>query len=219
ERMRNAGENPRLEPIAKAAHFIVTFRFARELTSGAQSQDVRHCRSAPTPATFLRAADDKRRQLESLANVKRTNTLWRMQLVAGQSKQIDVQFLQVNGNLAHRLYAVNVKDCIRIPAHNLANLFNRKEHARFIVCEHHRNNARIATQRVTQIVQVELAVTINFQPGYFITNLTQMFTKVSNGFVLNSGCDDVTLVWILLKKAADGPIVGFRTARSKNDLA
>jgi hypothetical protein len=61
----------------------------RQATRSAESDDVWNGRRSSTTALLLSAADNQRRQRNSFTNVKRSDSLWRVKLVTGKSKEID----------------------------------------------------------------------------------------------------------------------------------
>src|SRR5262245_54549596 len=100
-----------------------------------------------------------------------------------------------------------MKNRVRVLSHDATDLFDRKQHAGFIIGHHYRNDSGIAPQLLAEIVEVQLAAVINFQPGYVAANLSQVFTEIAHGLVLNACGDDVTTSGILFQKSADGPVV------------
>src|SRR3954463_7196795 len=122
-------------------------------------------------------------------------------------EEIDGRFFQVNRNLADGLDAIDVDQRVGILAHNASNFIDGKQHTGFVISEHHGNDSCVPAQRLTQIVQIDFALAINFQPRYFTSDLRQVFTEIADGFVLYASSDDVPPPRVLLKKAADGPIV------------
>jgi len=93
-----------------------------------------------------------------------------------------------------RLHAIDVKDSIRILSYDLSDLFDRKQHARFVVGHHYGNNASIASQGLSQIIQIELAVFVYLEPSNLASDLREMFAEITHRFVLNAGSDDVARV-------------------------
>src|SRR5687767_11709988 len=85
--VRNVFENAVFQTIAKIANAGMIVVFLRELARGAETDDVRNGGSPRAPALLLRAADNKRRQRNSFADVERADTLRRVQFVTRQCKQ------------------------------------------------------------------------------------------------------------------------------------
>jgi hypothetical protein len=90
-----------------------------------------------------------------------------------------------------------------------ADLFNRKQNAGFVVGQHHRNDPSFAAQCLAQIVEIEFATFVDLQPGYFATDLRQMFAEIADRFVFNPRGDDVTFIRILFEEATNRPVVRF----------
>ena len=65
----------------------------------------------------------------------------------------------------------------------------------------------VAAQCFAEIVQVKFATFVDIQPGYFATDLRQMFAEIADCFVFDARGDDVTLAGILFEEAANRPIV------------
>ena len=103
-------------------------------------------------------------------------------------------------------------------SHDLANLGDGKQDPGFVICHHHGNNSGVASQRLPQIIQVEFAVFIDFEPRHLATDLGEMLAEISYRLVLDARGDDVPSRGVLFQKTADGPIIRLGTAGRENDL-
>src|SRR4051812_963286 len=100
-----------------------------------------------------------------------------------------------------------MKDCIGMLADEATDFFDRKQHPGFIIGHHHGYDSRVSAQGLTQVVEIEFAFVIDWQPGHFTSNLTKMCAKVAYGFMLDCGGNDVTLRRVQFEKSSNGPIV------------
>src|SRR5262245_44462107 len=106
----------------------------------------------------------------------------------------------------------------RILTNNLTNRLHGKQHASFVVSQHYGNNSGVRAQNLSQLVEIKVAMAIDFQPRNFASDLSQMLTEVSHRFMLHARSDDVALCRVLLQKSTNGPVVRLRTARGEDDF-
>src|ERR1041384_265175 len=120
-------------------------RFNCELRGASQRDYVVYGFCPGTTPSFLTAADYEWRQLCAATNIKRADTFGSVKLVTGDRKEVDRHLFQIYRQLRNCLNAINVKYCVRMFTNYLSNLFDGKQHARFVVGHHHRNDACIAS--------------------------------------------------------------------------
>src|SRR2546421_3462999 len=121
-----------------------------------------------------------------------------MEFMTRDRKQIDRQLFQVDGYFPHGLHAIYMQERARVFSYDAANLSDGKQNSSFIICHHHGNDSSARPQSLAQITEIDLTITIYFQPGYFATNVRQMLTKTTNCLVFDGRRNDVTLIRVLL---------------------
>ena len=86
------------------------------------------------------AADNQRGNHSFRIYIQCTNTFWSVKFVSGNSEHINPESLYVNRNFSCSLYGIYKEFCFFIFGfYDFRNLFNRINHAGFIVCKHDRN--------------------------------------------------------------------------------
>src|SRR5437879_6486935 len=115
----------------------------RQTAGAAQRHDVWHRFCSRAPAALLAAANDERRELYVFTNVDCADAFWGVELVTRNRKEIDGPVAQPDRNFADGLNAIDVEHCLGMLANNFTNFLNWKQHARFVVRQHDRNDACI----------------------------------------------------------------------------
>lgn len=110
-----------------------------------------------------------------------------------------------------------------------ADLFERLDHADFVVDAHDGDETGLVRDRVFQVVQVDEAVLLDRKVGYFEAALREPTAAVQDALVLlgiegeertnRLGRDDVVLLSLVeLGDSLHGDVVALRGARSENDF-
>ena len=97
-------------------------------------------RTGPQPVLLARAVN-KGRYLDTLADIQRADSLWRIQFVSGQGQEVSFYIVNINVDFAGALRGIGVKENSRIPGY-FSNSLHRLYHACFVVGMHHGNECR-----------------------------------------------------------------------------
>ncbi len=108
-------------------------------------------------ATLLAAATSKRLGAYAGANIKRANALGCVHLVPDDGEQVDVQFGNVDWNLADRLGGIGVQQGAVLMGDG-GEFGDRLQHTGLIIRVHDRHQARRLAQRCPQIVEIYEAI-------------------------------------------------------------
>ena len=79
------------EPIAQRAHSVHRREIARKLARLAEADGKQRAFGARAPAALVPGTVDQRLERRSRADVQRADTLWRIELVAGDREQIHAE--------------------------------------------------------------------------------------------------------------------------------
>src|SRR5260370_240313 len=101
----------------------------------------------------MMTAIEKLAKASSAANVKRTDALGAIQLVAGNRKQIDLQLIDVDGNFSGRLHGVGVEVDVGFFG-DAADLLERLDGAEFVVGVHDGDEHGFRTKSPPQMFKV-----------------------------------------------------------------
>ena len=107
-----------------------------------QPDDVGHVLCSGPAPVFLVAADNKRFELGAPPDIQGADPLGGMELVPGQGEHIYLRAGQVNGNLAHCLNRVGVKDD-PVCAGHFGQLLDREDDPGLVIGPHDRDYGRI----------------------------------------------------------------------------
>src|SRR5712692_2723112 len=132
-----------LQTVAQGAQPDAFFRhlLLAKLAGLAQADDARHVERAGAHATLVAPAIDDGGELHAriaAANIKRTDALGTIDLVAAQGQQVDVVLLDVDRNLANGLDAVHREEDTVLLG-QLADFRHRVDDANFVVGVHDGN--------------------------------------------------------------------------------
>src|SRR5713226_7236271 len=81
----------------------------------------------------------------SAPDIEGTAALGAVELVSGERRQIDIHLVDVEGNLAQCLDGVGVEEHTALAA-ELADLFQRLQHADFVVRSHNADQDRLVRE-------------------------------------------------------------------------
>src|ERR1039458_8738864 len=97
-------------------------------------------------AALMAAAHQQRLQRRSAADEERADALGSVHLVGADGAEMAAEAAHVQRNLASALHGVNVKEgASRLG--DLANLFDRLQHAGLVVGQHHADQSRLWAKR------------------------------------------------------------------------
>ena len=219
---RNGGENPVNRLIAQgeqARHVGVHLRHA-QLRGLRKSDNARHVFRRGTQTEFMAAAVLPRKNLHAAANVQCADAFGPVNFMPVDRRQIHPQLLRVERNFSERLAGVRVKINAAFPA-QFPDLFERLNHADFIVGVHDRHQNRLRPQVFLQAVDINKAVRADRQVRHGKALRFKPFAGIQDAIMLNRGDHEMIPVLPVRKRHAfQRKIVRFRAAgREYNFLA
>ena len=206
------------------AHFRETFaallhRRAGFLQRGAQADDSGHILRARAAAALLCAAVDEVRQHDSLADIEQPDALGAVEFVRGEGQHINVLILHVDRDVSGSLHRVGVEPHAA-PAADFTDFPDGLQGADLIVCVHDRHQGGVLPNGGFHLLGPDNAIAVHFQIGDLEALLFKSGTGVQNSVVLKFGGDQVLLSLFgqQVRRAFDGPVVGFAAAGGEEDL-
>ena len=172
------GENSLLQAVPHRSHLLVVAAvqsLLRQLRGFAQAHNSRYVLGASPQRALVPTSIKQRVDLSSLLNVERSDTLRRMNLVAGNREGLATDSLHINRNFAECLHRVGVKVDTRFRRDG-AYLFNRLQNSSLVVRHHNRDELGVRAQGATDIGRIDHAAAIHRQYCHFGANLFQMPT-------------------------------------------
>ena len=130
---------------------------------------------------------------EALADIQGAYALGAVELVAGQAKHVDVLFLDVDVQMAHRLNRIGVEGHARFFA-NGADFCDGQNGADFIVGVHNCHQAGIFPDGILDLLGGDGMALAHIQVGYLKAFLLQLGQSVQHSVVLKGGGDNVLLI-------------------------
>src|SRR6266849_2922894 len=212
-----------LQTVAQGAQPDAFFRhlLLAKLAGLAQADDARHVERAGAHATLVAPAIDDGGELHAriaAANIKRTDALGTIDLVAAQGQQVDVVLLDVDRNLANGLDAVHREEDTVLLG-QLADFRHRVDDANFVVGVHDGNQDGLGRNGLAHIFWIDPAVALHREISHLKTVLFQAFTRVQHRLVLDGLRDDVVaLLTEHLGDALDHQVVGLGGAGGIDDF-
>src|SRR2546430_1096606 len=103
-------------------------------------------------------------QARATADIKRADTLGRVELVAGKREQIELKLIHVDGKLPSRLHSVGMEINVGILG-NAADFFDRLDGAQLVVGVHDGDERGFLANRAAQVFKVDQAVLVHVKIG------------------------------------------------------
>ena len=113
-----------------------------------------------------------------------------MHLVSGDGEQIAADALDIDRDLACRLHRVGVEVDIGLGG-DFADLFDRLQHAGFVVGHHDGDQPGIRPQRSADVVGINLAAAVHWNVCDFAARRFQMLAGVQHRMMLDGRSDDM----------------------------
>ena len=211
---------PFAEPISA---FDLSGHFApRDVAGSTESDDHGNGKRAGTHTAFVATAVDHRFEPHAgilLANVQSPDALRPVNLVGREAEQVDAHVFDVDGNLAHSLDRVGVKEDALFLA-QFADSLDRLNGADFVVRGHDRDEYRFVRHRGANLLGRHLAELVHGQIRDLEAIAFEPLAGVEHGLVLGRLRDDVVALLLVHRgNALDGQVVALgRAARENNFL-
>src|SRR4029077_20163088 len=113
-----------------------------------------------------------------------------VEFVAGEGKQVELEGLYVNRDLADGLHRVSVEVDVSVSS-DAADLLKRLDGAEFVVGMHNGDENRSRADSIAQIVEIDQAIAVYGEIGNANTLFFKSLTGVEHCFVFDGGGDDV----------------------------
>ncbi len=196
-----------------------------QLCCPGEAHDAHEVFGAGPLAPLLGPAVDQRRQLQPPANIQKTHPLRAVQLMGGGRKQIHLQCLYIQGDLAEGLHRISVEEHPRFPA-NAADFRDGLQGTDFIVGAHNGNQGCLRPKGSCHGSRIHKALFIHRKVSDFHALCGQGLAGMEHRMMLNGGDDDMIFLRLFCRgtlsgrrqAAAQGHIVRFRTAAGEADL-
>ena len=164
--------------------------------------------------------DDRRKPHPRLlaADVQGTDAFGTVHLVRTHGEQINVHALDIKRNLAIRLSRIRVEQH-PVFAGDASDFLQRIDGADLVVPAHQRNEDRVRTNRLLQLLQTDATVLINIEESDLVALLFQVVIGVNHCLVFNGAGDDVaSLVLVEIRNAKDSDVIRFRSSTREDNL-
>src|SRR5882762_7483615 len=217
------GFEARAQPVAQRAHLLGLLRhfLLGQFAGLAEADDAGNVQRARTHASLVAAAIDNGGKLNArvaTANVKSTDSLRPIDLVAGDGEQVDIVLLDVDWDFANRLHTIDREDNA-VFLGNLSDFRHGIDDANLIVGIHDGDQNCFRRNRFTHVFRVDAAIALYRQIGDFVAVLFEALTGVEHSFMLNGLGDDVIALFAVhFGDALDHQVVGFGRTAGKDDF-
>ena len=152
------------------------------------------------------------------ANIERAQSLGAVYLVGGEAQKVDSHSFNIDGDLAHGLNGVGVKQ----DATGFADRSDGGQGlngANFVVCGHHTNKDGFVGDRLGNLLGTHMAIFVNRKVGNFKTVPFEPFARVKDRLVFDAGGDNVVAFFPIHRgHAFDGEVVAFGGSAGKDNF-
>jgi len=218
--VRAAFQNPTFQLVAQRPdpRVLVVHAFGGQLTGLAQRHDARHVFGARAASTLLVSPEQPGAEPGALLDVEDPDSLGGMQLVPGQTQQIDAALREVQRDLPHDLNGVGMENDPTV-GHPLGDLFHGEDHAGFVVGRHDRHQSHVVVEMVLELGQVEPAPLVHAQFDHGIPVVFQLAADGQDPWMLYAGRDDRVFVGRRRQRPMNSGVVALGPATGEDDLA
>src|SRR5437879_7694851 len=191
-RMRNALQKALLQFVAKSGDALRIFgeRLARDCRGLAEAHDAGDVFRAGAETALMMAAIEKLAQTRSAADVERADSLGRIQLVAGEGKQIQLKRVDVDGNFSCGLHGIGVEVDVGFFG-DAADLLERLNGAKLVVGVHDGDENGFRANGAAQLAEVNQPLAIRRKIGNARALLLEYLASGKHGFVFDGGSHEV----------------------------
>ena len=133
---------------------------------------------------------EKLTQTRSATDVKSADSLGRIQLVAREGEQIDLERVDIDGDFSCGLHGVGVEVDVSFLG-DAADFLERLDGAKFIVGVHDGGEHRFRADRAAKVSKINLTIGVRCKVGYASALFFESLASIQDGFVLDGGGDDV----------------------------
>src|SRR6185437_94443 len=127
------------------------------------------------------------------AHVQRADAFGTVKLMRGEREEINLEFVDVEGNFARGLNRVGVKINVGFES-DAANFRDGLDGAELIIRVHHGDENGFGANRAANVFGIDNAVARNRKPSDFNSPLFEGFDGVEDGVVLDGRADNVLFV-------------------------
>jgi len=170
-------------------------RLVRDLRGLAESNDAGDVFRAGAEATLVMAAVEKLAQTRSTADIERADTLGRIQFVTGNREQVDLEFVDVDGDFSRGLHGVSMEVDVGFFS-DAADFFERLNGANLVVGVHDGDEHCFRANGAAQILEVNQPFAIRRQIGDTRALLFESLAGVQDSFVFDGGSHEVRRIGI-----------------------
>src|SRR5205809_369763 len=163
---------------------------ARFFRGPAEPHDASDVFCAGAESTLVMTSVEKLTQTRSAADVKSADSLGRIQLVAREGEQIDLERVDIDGDFSCGLHGVGVEVDVSFLG-DAADFLERLDGAKFIVGVHDGGEHRFRADRAANVSKINLTIGVRCKVGYASALFFESLASIQDGFVLDGGGDDV----------------------------
>ncbi|CAK8721019.1 hypothetical protein GMJAKD_10215 [Candidatus Electrothrix aarhusensis] len=191
-----------------------------QLAGPAQSDNRGHIFRAAATTTFLMTTMKEGDIGRSLTYIKHSDPLWRMELMTGQGKKINLALPKIDRNLAHSLDRICVEQDTPLLGQS-RHFLDRKQHPGLIVGPHHRNYGSVLGQGFLVGIQVQRTIRLHHEPGdpmLMAGQQVQGFTKILDRWMFHSGGNDMPMFRLALQGRENRCGIAFCATAGEHDF-
>jgi len=188
----DAGQDSLFESVAQAgdARGVIFERQAGDFGGFAEADDAGDIFGARAEAALVMAAVEKLAEARAALDEKSADALGRVELVAGDGKEIELKRFDVDGDFPGGLYGIGVEVDVGFGG-DTADFGERLNGAEFVVGVHHGDENGFGAKGAAEIVEVDETFAIDGKIGDGDALFFESLTGVENGFVFNGSGDDM----------------------------
>src|SRR5712691_6728726 len=209
-------------PQIAQAHALLWPQVLAQLTGFAKAHNAWDIQCTRTEPSLLPTAIDQWPQPDTpgtcFTYIQSPHPLWTVNLMPGERHQVDVQVIDIAGNLAYPLHGIAMEPDI-VFAGNGTDSGQRSDSADFAVGVHDGDEHGVGRDGLTDIVRIYESKTVYRDIGHFKALFLQRLAAVQHRLVLSGSRNNMAaFVTVGPGNAFECQVVRLRRTTGKNDL-
>ena len=173
---------------------------------------------AGTAISLLCPTMNKWSNLNRIAQIHNTDSLWPVNLMSTGTQHINMILVHIDRNMSISLYCIGMENNVMLFS-NLTDLLDRLNGTNLIVCKHNRDHDRCRSNSCFQLIQLDHSILIYSNVSHLKTILFQIFTCMQNRMMLYRRSNNMISFFFLRKSCRfQRPVIRLTSTTCKINL-
>jgi len=180
-----------------------------------QANDSRYVLRSGAARALVAPAVKQGLEFGAFSDIERTNSLWGVEFMSGNRKQVAADRLHINPNLRRRLHSIGVEVDIGFGA-DFPKLLDRLDHARLVVRVHDRDQLGVRPDRPAYVIGIHQASSVHRNKRDFSVTFGELLAGIQDGVMLNGRGNNMIA---RANQPEDGEVVSLSSTAGENHFS